>query len=71
MRKVTERRYQGRYSTQTGRRILKTALLYGDRKTQVPKKVIEILRLTPGESTIVWVQERGRIYIESEVQEEI
>jgi len=43
--------------------ILKTTLLYHDGKTQVPRKVIELLGLEPG-STIVWVAEGGRIYIE-------
>ena len=71
MRKVSNRRPQGKYTTKKGRQILKTALLYGDRKTQVPKQVIEFLNLTPGESTVVWVQEGDKIYFESEFQEEI
>ncbi len=68
---MTERGSRGTYVVRTGRLILKTALLYGDGKMQVPKKVIEILKLTPGESTVVWVKEGGRIYLESEFQEEI
>ena len=63
-------KYRGKYSIQTGRQILKTALLYGDRKTQVPKRVINILKLVPGESRIVWVHEGDRIYVESGFQDE-
>jgi len=70
VRKVAQDRgYRGTYSTQKGRLILKTALLYGDRKTQVPKEVIETLKLVPGESRIVWIQEGDRIYVESGFQE--
>jgi bifunctional DNA-binding transcriptional regulator/antitoxin component of YhaV-PrlF toxin-antitoxin module len=44
--------------------ILKTTKLYSDGKTQVPKEVIERLKLKKG-SPIVWVEETGRIYVES------
>jgi len=44
--------------------ILKTTKLYSDGKTQVPKKVIELLRLKRG-SAIVWVQAGEKIYVSS------
>ncbi len=49
--------------------IIPSTLLYKRGKVQVPWKVINVLGLTPGESTVVWVQESGRIYIESGFQE--
>jgi hypothetical protein len=50
------------------REILKTSLIYHDRKTQVPKRVIELLQLKPGVSRIVWVAEGGKICVESAKQ---
>ena len=58
----------GRYDRVEKREILKTTLLYHDGKTQVPKKVIELLNFKPGESTIVWVKEEGKIFVESAKQ---
>jgi bifunctional DNA-binding transcriptional regulator/antitoxin component of YhaV-PrlF toxin-antitoxin module len=53
-----------KYIATGSREIIKTTTLYSDGKTQVPKKVIEKLRLSRG-SQIVWVIEGGRIYVES------
>jgi len=53
------------------REIIKTSLVYHDRKTQVPKRVIELLRLKPGFSRIVWVAEGGKICVESARQEKL
>jgi len=50
------------------REIIKTSLIYHDRKTQVPKRVIKLLRLKPGVSRIVWVAEGGKICVESAKQ---
>ncbi|MCJ7631212.1 hypothetical protein MUP77_02250 [Candidatus Bathyarchaeota archaeon] len=52
-----------KYLITKGREIIKTSTLYSDDKTQVPKRVIEELRLERG-SQIVWVKEAGRIYVE-------
>jgi hypothetical protein len=57
----------GRYyvTAPEGREVIKATLLYHDRKTQVPKRVVELLKLTPGQSLMLWVLEGGRIIIES------
>ena len=60
-----EPKYPIRYPIPKGREIVKTTLLYYDGKTQVPKRVIELLGLSPGSSTLVWVVEGDRIYVES------
>ena len=62
VRKMIKR---GRYYVPEEREIIKTTKLYYDGKTQVPKRVIELLGLKPGRSVIVWVAERGKIHIES------
>ena len=68
MKKLTfVRKMASRYSI-SDKEILKTTLLYSDGKTQVPKKVVELLSLEAGSSTIVWIRERGRVFIESAKQ---
>jgi len=56
-----------KYVVKPEREILKTTKLYSDGKTQVPKKVIERLKLDRG-SEIVWVLEKEKIVIESPIQ---
>jgi hypothetical protein len=46
------------------KRIIKTTTLYADNKTQVPKEVVEMLKLQLG-TQIVWMKENNRIYVES------
>jgi len=62
----------GRYTVRNGipenREILKTSLIYHDRKTAIPKSVLDLLGLKPGRSRIVWVAEKGRIHVESAKQ---
>ena len=64
VRKMRRSKYYVHEEIPEEREILKTTLLYHDGKTQVPKKVIELLGLEPGRSTIVWVAEEGKIYVE-------
>jgi len=52
------------------RRILKTALVYHDRKTTVPKEVLEYLRVTAGRDRVVWVLEGGSVLVESATQKQ-
>jgi len=68
VRKMPKTKYYIHEEIPQMREILKTSLIYYDRKTQVPKRVIELLRLKPGVSRIVWVAEGGKIYIESAKQ---
>jgi len=63
-RNLTFVRKVRKYVVEGTREILKTTTLYSDGKTQVPKKVIKLLKLTRG-SQIVWVREGGKIYVES------
>jgi bifunctional DNA-binding transcriptional regulator/antitoxin component of YhaV-PrlF toxin-antitoxin module len=42
--------------------IIKTTKLYSDGKTQVPKEVIELLKLKRG-SQMLWVREGHRVFI--------
>lgn len=60
VRKVAE----GKYVSPGSREILNTTTLYSDGKTQVPKNVIEFLRLERG-SQIVWIKDGEKIVIES------
>lgn len=53
-----------RYTVTEGREIIKTTTLYADGKTQVPKKIIQLLKLNCG-SQIVWIRDGNRIVIES------
>jgi hypothetical protein len=53
-----------KYTIIEGREIIKTTTLYADGKTQVPKKVIQLLKLEHG-SQIVWIKEANKIIIES------
>ena len=55
-----------KYFIKDNYKILKTTKLYSDGKTQVPKKVIEILQLKHG-SQIVWAQFEQKILIMSPV----
>lgn len=54
----------GKYASEERREILKTTLLYHDGKTQVPKKVIKLLLLVPGHSTIVWIKDGDKVYVQ-------
>jgi hypothetical protein len=53
-----------KYVTPSEKRIIKTTTLYADNKTQVPKEVVEMLKLQLG-TQIVWMKENNRIYVES------
>lgn len=53
-----------KYFVEGNYKILKTTTLYSDGKTQVPKKVIELLGLKRG-SAIVWVQDGNKIHVYS------
>ena len=62
-------RIMSKYFIKDGYKILKTTTLYSDGKTQVPKKVIETLKLTHG-SQIVWVQDEQKILVMSPTMEQ-
>ena len=51
-----------KYSIEDNYKIIKTTTLYSDGKTQVPKKIINILKLEHG-SPIVWVQDGEKILV--------
>ena len=53
-----------KYVAPSEKRIIKTTTLYADNKTQVPKEVVEMLKLQLG-TQIVWMKEKDRIYVES------
>lgn len=58
----------GKYRLPGAREIIHTSLLYHDGKIQLPKVVVDFLRLTRGRDRIVWILEDNRIYVESAVQ---
>ena len=48
--------------------IIKTASVYHDRKTIVPKEILDYLHVTAGSGRIVWLIEDGAVCVESAVQ---
>jgi len=63
-RKLTFERKMSKYVTDISHEIIKTTTLYSDGKTQVPKEVIEQLKITRG-SVIVWMRDDDRIYVKN------
>jgi len=55
-----------KYIAPSEKRIIKTTTLYADDKTQVPKEVVETLKLKLG-APIVWIKENNRIYVNSAI----
>lgn len=63
-RKLTFVRKMSKYVAPASHGIIKTTTLYSDGKTQVPKEVIEQLKLNRG-SIIVWMKDGDRIYVKN------
>ena len=65
-RNVTFVRIMSKYSIEDNYKIIKTTTLYSDGKTQVPKKIINLLKLERG-SAIVWVRDGEKILVLSSI----